>query len=185
MSEAITRSLDQQREEFAGRRFLAMPLSGAIVWLVVAVASQLLPPLAVVWVLFIGTGSIVYLAMLISNFTGERFLDKSRPKNVFDTLLYYSLFASWLAFAIAIPFFQVDYTSLPLSVGILTCTMWVPFSWIIQHPVGLIHALARTGLIVIGWYLFPDQRFLVIPLIIVSIYLITIYVLERRWQARR
>jgi hypothetical protein len=83
-------------------------------------------------------------------------------------------------FAVAIPFFMIEPTSLPLSVGILAGLMWLPLSWIIQHWVGMFHAYARTALVTIAWYLFPDQRFVVIPLIIVIIYLITIYVLARR-----
>lgn len=87
---------------------------------------------------------------------------------------------SWLVFAIAIPFFMVEPASLPLSVGILTGLMWLPFSWMIQHWVGQFHAFARTFLVIIVWFVFPDQRFVVIPAVIVVIYLITIYVLATR-----
>ena len=150
--------------------------------MMVAVASLFLTPVQTVWVLFIGTGSIVYIAMFVSKFTGEDFLDRSKPKNAFNTLFFYAMFSSLAVFGIAIPFFLEDYTSLPLTVGILTGTMWIPFSWIIQHPIGLFHGVSRTILVVLAWYLFPDQRFLVIPLVIVFLYLITIYVLEKRWR---
>ncbi len=176
------RTLDEQREEYSHERFLAMPLTGAVVWLVIAVASLFLTPVQTVWILFIGTGSIVYIAMFVSKFTGEDFLDKSKPKNTFNTLFFYATISSLAIFAIAIPFFLVDYTSLPLTVGILTGTMWIPFSWIIQHPIGLIHGVSRTVLVVLAWYVFPDQRFLAIPLVIVCLYVVTIYVLEKRWR---
>jgi hypothetical protein len=58
--------------------------------------------------------------------------------------------------------------------------MWIPFSWMLQHPVGLIHAISRTILIVIAWFMFPSQRFVVIPAIIVVVYLISIFMLVRR-----
>ncbi|MFN0181558.1 MAG: DUF7010 family protein [Gemmatimonadales bacterium] len=58
--------------------------------------------------------------------------------------------------------------------------MWVPFSWILQHWVGLFHDIARTVLVLAAWYLFPEQRFVVIPAVIVAIYLVTIFVLMRR-----
>jgi hypothetical protein len=58
--------------------------------------------------------------------------------------------------------------------------MWIPFSWMLEHWVGLFHALSRTALIVIAHYAFPQHRFVVIPAIIVVIYLITIYVLLKR-----
>ena len=41
--------------------------------------------------------------------------------------------------------------------------MWLPFSWIIGHWVGTVHALARTALVTAAWYLFPTLRFVVIP----------------------
>ena len=66
------------------------------------------------------------------------------------------------------------------TVGILAGLMWVPFSWMIQHWVGLFHGIARTVLVTAAWYLFPQRRFVAIPAVIVVIYLITIVVLARR-----
>jgi hypothetical protein len=97
-----------------------------------------------------------------------------------DRLFFITVQMSWLVFAIAIPFFLIEPTSLPLSVGILAGLMWLPFSWIIQHWIGTFHAFARTALVAIAWFAFPDQRFVIIPFIIVVIYLITIYVLIKR-----
>ena len=86
------------------------------------------------------------------------------------------------AFAIAVPFLRRDYTSLPLTVGILSGLMWVPFSWIIQHWVGLFHGIGRTALVTASWYLFPEARFVAIPAVIVAIYAVTIVILEMRWR---
>jgi hypothetical protein len=174
------KSLEQQRTQFANRKFLATPLSGLIAWLLVGVSGLFLPDRITVWVLFIATGSIVYLALFVSKFTGENFLDKTKPKNVFDGLFLYTVAQAVLVYAIAIPFFLKDYTSLPLTVGVLTGTMWLPFSWIIKHWIGIFHALSRTVLIVLFWYLFPEQRFVVIPFTIVFIYIITIFILNNR-----
>jgi hypothetical protein len=94
--------------------------------------------------------------------------------------------AVWLAllvYAIAIPFFRVDYTSLPLTVGILSGLMWIPFSWIIQHWVGIFHTVTRTVLVTAAWYLAPHGRFVVIPAVIVGVYAVTIVILEQRWRA--
>ena len=172
--------LEQQRIEFANRKFLATPLSGMIAWFLVGISGLFLPERITVWALFIATGSIVYLALFVSKFTGENFLDKTKPKNVFDGLFLYTVAQAVLVYAIAIPFFLLDYTSLPLTVGILTGTMWLPFSWIIKHWVGIFHALSRTVLIVLFWYLFPEQRFVVIPFTVVFIYIITMFILNRR-----
>jgi hypothetical protein len=136
-----------------------------------------------VWTLFIATGCIAYVGIFLSNFTGERFLDKSKPGNTFDSLFFHTVAMSLLVYAIAIPFFQADYTSLPLTVGILSGLMWLPLSWMIQHWVGILHAATRTLAIVVVWYMFPDQRFFAIPMVIIGVYTATMVVLERRWRA--
>ncbi|RDY59911.1 DUF7010 family protein [Flagellimonas nanhaiensis] len=174
------RSLEEQREEFSKGKFLATPLSGLIVWLLVGVAGLFLSARITVWVLFIGTGSIVYLALFLSKFTGENFLDKQKPKNEFDKLFFFTVGQAVLVYAIAIPFFIIDYTSLPMTVGILTGTMWLPFSWIIKHWVGVFHAISRTIVVVLLWYLFPELRFVAIPFAIVLIYILTLVILKNR-----
>jgi len=61
--------------------------------------------------------------------------------------------------------------------------MWLPLSWIIQHWVGIFHAVARTLLVTAAWYLAPHHRFVVIPAVIVGLYGVTIIILEQRWRA--
>lgn len=175
-------TLDEQRRAFCRRRFLATPLAGAICWTIAGLGGAFLSDFYAAWLLFIATGSIVYLAMLITRFTGENFFAKGEQKNTFDKLFFHTILASFLAYAIAIPFFLVDQTSLPLTIGVLTGTMWLPFSWIIQHWIGIFHAVVRTLLIVMAWYLFPEQRFVVIPFIILGVYVVSIVVLEQRWK---
>jgi hypothetical protein len=178
-------TLEVQREAFASRKFLAMPLAGLIVWLIIGLVGSLSNEFVAVWSIFIGSGSIVYLGMFISNFTGENFLDKQKPRNVFDGLFLYIVFQALMVYAIAIPFFLQDHTSLALSVGILTGLMWLPFSWIIQHWVGIFHTISRTVLILIVYYLFPDFRFVVVPFAIVFIYTLTIIILNNRKRIRQ
>ena len=172
-------SLDQQRLEFAQNRFLAMPIAGTIAWTIIGIAGAFAPTDLAAWILFICTGSIFGLGLIIARFIGEDLLGKGK-NNEFDRLFFQTILMAWLVFAIAIPFFMIEPTSLPLSVGILAGLMWLPFSWMIQHWIGQFHAFARTILVTLAWYLFPDQRFVIIPAIIVLIYLITIYFLATR-----
>ena len=176
----INRTLEEQRVEFTNRIFLATPLSGLIIWSIIGIAGIILPVEATVWVLFIGTGSIVYLGLFISKFTGENFLDKNKPKNEFDKLFLYTVGQAILAYSIAIPFFLLDYSSLPMTVGILTGTMWLPFSWIIKHWVGVFHTLSRTIIVLVLWYILPEYRFVAIPFAIVLIYIVTLIILKNR-----
>ncbi len=174
------RTLEEQRIEFSNRIFLATPIAGLIAWLIVGIAGLTFPPTITVWVLFIATGSIVYLGMFISKFTDENFLDKNKPKNEWDQLFLFTVGQAVLVYSIAIPFFIIDYSSLPMTVGILTGLMWLPFSWIIKHWVGIFHAIVRTALILVLWYVFPDLRFVIIPFAIVLIYIATIMILNNR-----
>jgi len=174
------RTLDEQRLEFASNRFLAMPIAGTLAWAIIGVAGVFLPVGLAAWALFICTGMIFGMGLLVARLIGEDLLGKTREVNEFDRLFMLTLVMAWLVFAIAIPFFMIENTSLPLSVGILSGLMWVPFSWMIQHWIGLFHGIARTVLITAAWYIFPQRRFVAIPVVIVVIYLITIYVLARR-----
>jgi len=106
--------------------------------------------------LYVATGSIAYLGVFLSRFTGEHFLDKSKPKNEFDALFFHGMAQALLVYAIAIPFAIELPSSAPLSVGILAGLMWIPLSWIVT----------------IRW-------------IIVAVYLVSILVLETRWRRVR
>ena len=60
--------------------------------------------------------------------------------------------------------------------------MWLPISWIIQHWVGVVHGVLRTVLVVAVWYVFPEQRFLAVSLVIIVLYIGAISILEVRWR---
>jgi len=176
----VLRTLDEQRLEFVHGRYLAMPIAGTIVWTIVGIAGAALPIGLASWVLFIATGSTFGVGILVARVIDEDLLGKNRASNWFDTLFFHTVMMAWLVFAIAIPFFMIEPTSLPLTVGVLAGLMWIPFSWMIGHWIGLFHGIARTVLVLAAWYLFPTQRFVAIPAVIVVIYLITIAVLLKR-----
>ncbi|NQZ75904.1 MAG: hypothetical protein HRT61_07295 [Ekhidna sp.] len=174
------RTLEVQRNEFSNRKFLATPLAGMIVWFAIGLISIFFSEFVTIWAIFIGTGNIVYLGLFLSRFTGENFLKKDKLKNEFDALFLFAVGQAVLVYSIAIPFFLLDHSSLPLTVGILTGLMWLPFSWIIKHWVGIFHSVARTAVVLALWYLVPAHRFTIIPFAIVLIYIITLYVINRR-----
>ncbi len=176
----MDRTLEEQRIEFSNRSFLATPLAGLIVWIIIGFAGIFFSNYIAVWTIFIGTGSIVYLGLFLSKFTGENFLDKSKLKNEFDALFLFTVGQAVLVYSIAIPFFLIDHSSLPMTVGILTGLMWLPFSWIIKHWVGIFHTVTRTISVVALWYLLPEYRFVAIPFTIVLIYILTLIILKSR-----
>lgn len=178
--------LETHRAAFARRRFLAMPLAGTIAWLAVAVSGAMdTTPWAKMMFLYIATGAIAYLGMGLSYLTGERFMDRAQRANPFSKLFMATMAMSVLVFAIAIPFARADWTSLPLSIGILAGLMWLPLSWMIGHWIGWFHAIARTVLVLAAWYAWPQDRYVAVPLVIVTLYAVTIVVMERRYRAIR
>jgi len=175
MSNDVT--LRELRADFGSERFLAMPIAGTIAWAVAGILGAQLPPMGASWALFICTGMIFPMGILIGRVIGENVLE---TRNELDRLFGLNVLMANLVWAIAIPFWMVEKTSLPLSVGVLAGTMWVPFSWMLQHWVGLFHAISRTILVVAAWFAFPRHRFVAIPAVIVVIYLISIYALAKR-----
>jgi len=173
-------SLDEQRIAFQRRSFLAMPIAGAIAWTAIGVAGAILPTGLAAWALFIGTGMIFGLGNVVARFTGENLMGGNKDAVDLDRLFMLTVVMAWMVFSIAIPFFLIEPTSLPLTVGILAGLMWIPFSWMLDHWVGLFHAISRTVLVLAAWYVFPEARFVAIPAVIVVIYALTIVILVRR-----
>ena len=56
-----------------------MPIAGLLAWCMIGIAGLLLSPFAAAMVVFAGTGSVIYLGLLISIFTGENFLAMDCP----------------------------------------------------------------------------------------------------------
>jgi hypothetical protein len=120
--------------------------------------------------------------MGLSKLTGEDFLAK-KDKNRFDQLFFLSVGQALLAYAIAIPVAVVRPDSAVFTVGMLTGFMWLPCAWLMGHWVPAFHAVARTLLILLAWWLAPTQGMVWVPVIILAMYAISITSLERRWQA--
>lgn len=173
-------TLSELRASFGRSRMLSMPIAGAIAWSAAGVFGAILPDADSASIaLFLCMPAVFPLALLISRFTGEDVFG-TQGRNELDRLFGFSILMSILVWGIAIPFWMIEPSSLPLSGGILAGLMWIPFSWIIQHWVGLFHGITRTVLVVAAWFLFPDHRFVVIPAVIVIVYLISIIALATR-----
>jgi len=175
-------SLDEQLKQFRDSRFIAMPLAGTIAWAGIGLVGAFGSLSAAVWAIFIGTGLIFYLGVAVGKLIGEDVLGKEKRGNSFDRIFLLTAVQAIAVYSIAIPFFQQEVSSLPMSVGVLTGLMWIPFSALAGHWVGLFHGIARTVLIVAIYYAMPDHRFVAIPAAIVGLYLITIIILVGRYR---
>ncbi|MFD2165123.1 DUF7010 family protein [Thalassotalea euphylliae] len=176
------KTLDHYRDEFKQKKLMATPLAGTLVWLVLGIAALFFPPEQMIIPFYIGLGSIYYIAIGIGKLTGEDLLLPKEKRNPFDTLFLSTMIMSLLVFAIAIPFMQENFLAQPMALGILSGLMWFPLSWIIQHPVGIYHAVSRTLTLVVIWYVAPEHSFTLVPFAIVIIYAFSLVSLYKRWQ---
>lgn len=158
-------------------RSLSMPVAGAFVWLVIGVAGYLLPENLAIVVMLFGTGMIFPIALLIGKFRGESLTGRSNP---LSRLMGLSVLMVNLLWAVHLPLLVGAPRFFPLSLGIGLGIHWIVYGWIIQHPVGLIHAISRTLLVVGAWSIFPMHRMLAVPAVIVCVYLFTVVVMARR-----
>ena len=172
-------TLRELRAEFGRSRFLAMPIAGTVAWTIAGVLGAILPEDDASIALFVCMGSIFPLGILIARFTGEDLLG-TKSQNELDRLFGLNILMANLVWGIALPFWLTEPSSLPLGAGILAGLMWVPFSWMLRHWIGLFHAITRTVLVVLAWFLFPNDRFVAVPAVIVLVYLVSIRVLATR-----
>jgi len=153
-------------EAQAGRS-LSLPIAGALVWSIVAVAGLVLPDRIATLVLLFGSGAIFPLGLLIARALGERLIDNDSP---LAGLMGMSVLMVNLLWAVHLSLWMVDVQLVPLTLAIGLGLHWIVFSWIIGHPLGLVHAVSRTGLVTAAWWLLPDHRVEAVALAVVVAY---------------
>ena len=128
-------------------------------------------------VMLFGTGLIFPVALLIARFRRENLTGRLNP---LSRLMGMSVLMVNLLWAVHLPLLVGAPRFFPLSLGVGLGIHWIVYSWIIQHPVGLIHAIMRTGLVVSAWSVFPTHRMSAVPLVIVIAYLTSLVLMVRR-----
>jgi hypothetical protein len=146
-------------------RSISMPLAGAVVWLAIGSIGAVLPERHATMAMLFGTGLIFPLALPIAKLRGENLVGRSNPLSRLMGLCVLMVNLLW---AVHIPPLLGAPRFLPLSLGIGLGLHWIVYSWIVQHPVGTIHAILRTGLVVGAWSVFPTHRLVAVPIAIVA-----------------
>ncbi len=182
----VSESLDVQLQAFRQQRGLAMPLSGTFVWAVLFGLSFILPKSQLVMATFILTGSIVYLAMGISRFTGENISFKKQANpNWFETVFLAAVGMSFLTFSITLVAFRENYLLLPFAVAVQSGLMWLVYGVLAGRTVAVVHAIVRTLLCTVAFLLWPEHSFTLQPLIVVLCYGFSIPLMEKHWRRRQ
>ena len=167
-------TLDEMRREFelSANRSVSMPIAGAIVWFTVALLSTQVDERNGILILLFGSGAIFPIALLIAKIRNEALVSANNP---LAKLIGLSVLMVNLLWAVHIPLFLYAPEFVPLSIGIGLGLHWIVYSWIVQHPIGTIHALLRTLLVWGCWTIFPEQRLLTVGLAIVFVYCFCIW----------
>ncbi len=158
-------------------RSMSMPLAGAFFWLTVAIASLFLPFRQALIFMVIGTGMIFPLALLIAKYRNENLITSSNPLAKLMGMCVLMVNLLWL---VHIPLMIKAPEFLPLSLGIGLGLHWIVYSWIIQHPVGTLHAILRTVIVFAVWNIFPDHRITAVALAVVVAYVIALFQMQSR-----
>lgn len=172
-------TLDQLRAEFerSTNRSMSMPLAGLLVWLLVGAAALLLPFRQALLLLIVATGLIFPLALGIARWRGEQLVSSTNP---LARLMGQCIVMVNLLWAVHVPLLLQAPAFVPLSLGIALGLHWVVYSWIIQHPLGLVHAVLRTLLVAAAWWLVPDHRITAVAAAVVLAYGLSLVQMQTR-----
>lgn len=154
-----------------------MPLAGMIVWLVMSILSVAFTEANLSLILLFAMGSIFPIALIIAKFRGEDLLSAENPLAKLMGLCVLMVNLLW---ALHIPLYMYAPEFIPLSLGVGLGLHWIIYSWIVQHPVGIYHAVLRALALMAVWFVFPEYRFLAICVAVVLMYLFSTYVMLHR-----
>ena len=176
MKPTLFNTLRADYDRYAGRS-LAMPIAGAIVWTIGAVAATQLDQPTAIQVLLSATGAIFPVALVLARVLKEKLVNNPSP---FSRLMGLCILMVNLLWALHSTLIFKDASLVPLSLGIGLGLHWIVFSWIVDHPVGIIHAVLRTILVTGLWWLFPAQPVVSVAVGVIIAYAYSIYALATR-----
>lgn len=172
-------TLDELRSDFERRtnRSMSMPIAGMIVWSAIGAVGTALSFESALLVMMASTGAIFPLALLIARFRREELVSRANPLAGLMGLCVLMVNLLW-GVHLSLYFGAPQYV--PLSLGIALGLHWIVYSWIIDHPLGIVHAILRTCSLVIAWLMFPDKRVPAIAIVIVCVYIISLVQMATR-----
>lgn len=175
----IASSLAQLRADYDAQagKSLALPAAGAIVWTIVGIAALFLSPRIATFALIIGTGVIFPIGILLARLLKEKLFTNTSPLAKLMAICVLMINLLW---AVHITLLFVEPSLIPLTLGISLGLHWIVFSFIIGHPVGVIHAVIRTVLVTAAWWLFPDYSVSAVAAAVVISYLYSLATLSVR-----
>lgn len=172
-------TLEVLRKEFEtdANRSISLPLAGAVVWSIIFLAGWMASERAAIMIALFGSGLMFPIGLAIARTRNENITARENP---LSRLMGMSVLMVNLLWALHIPLVMYATELFILSLAIGLGLHWIIYSWIVAHPIGLIHALFRTSLALIAWLVFPDHRISAVSFVVVLAYALSIVVMLRR-----
>lgn len=166
----------RQRQQFLVKANggIGFPAAGAMYWLALAIIGMSLSKGYWIMLAFYGSGIIFPLGILM----GKVLKSNGMVKSPLTSVLFPTLIAMLLHWAFNIVALQVDPEMVPITLGIGMSLHWPVIGWMYNSKTCLGHAIIRAILVTVAWFLFPELRFTLIPMIIVGVYLLSIFGLK-------
>lgn len=179
----FTEQLGIQRQSYFIRTNggIALPAAGLLYWLMLAVAGYGLQPSQWMLLAFAASGLIFPLGLLLRKPLRADILAKSPLASAIGPALL-SMMLSW---PIIIVTSAVNPSLAPLTLAVGMGLHWPVIGWLFGSRVCMIHAISRVLLVTALWYLFPNDRFTLIPLMVAFLYGLTIAALRREVNKAR
>ncbi|MDI9240108.1 hypothetical protein QLQ15_14430 [Lysobacter sp. LF1] len=178
-------TLQELRADFMERRkgCLSLPITGCIVWSLAAIASFVVPHDKANLALIVCYFLLIPISIAIARVRGEQI--GGGAQNPLLRLAGQCRLMVTLLWAVHLPLLFLAPEFFPLSMAVGYGLHWIVFSWTVGHPVGLVHALLRTFLVVGGWLLFPGNRVGAVAVGVVIAYLVSVWQLNRLHRQRK
>lgn len=150
-------ALSSLRKSFRDTSTKSMPVAGMLFWSVVGIASLLIEPQQLAYVVLFGSGMIFPLGVMIDRMTGKK-LKRSETGNPVLKLFMQSLGLVVLVWPLVIisAMEAANPDLIVLGGAILMGIIWIPFGWASDDPVGLEHAVGRAVICYATYLLAPE-----------------------------
>lgn len=141
-------------------------LAGAIYWLSMGILGFFLDGQNLALIYLLGTGSIFPLAILLGTMQKINILSKN-PLGVLGGIIG-GIQAFYLPIWIVV--YMKHYEWLPMVIGILGASHFLPYLWIYKSRAYLFFTIAMALVSFIFGYVLIDQAFLSLPFILMALY---------------
>ena len=166
-------TLDQLKDDLIvdGKKGYPFFLAGAVYWLIMGGLGFIMgvsQQLALIYI--IGMASIFPLAIMIGKVVGSNILSKN-PLGVLGGIIG-GIQAFFIPVWIII--YMEHYELIPMTVGILAASHFLPYLWIYRSKSYLILTVLMAVISLIFGYVFIELAFSILPLLLAVLYLVTV-----------